>query len=288
MKRYFKGWYFKQQNENGTVGVIPAIHVDKNGNKTASIQIITEGGAMCDFYPFESFHSSNTGLSVNIANNFFSDRGMIISIKNDRFSAEGSLCFTNLYPPEYDIMGPFKYIPFMECRHSVFSLSHRVHGKLRINGREYIFKNAPGYIEGDSGRSFPSEYAWTQCNYNGGRDSLMLSVADIPMAAGHFTGVVGFVFVGGHELRIATYLGAKAKYIGDKTVVVTQGDYTLSAQLCEDRGVPLYAPVTGGMTRQIREGASCRAKYRFLHGQKVLFDFQTDRASFEYEYKART
>lgn len=49
----------------------------------------------------------------------------------------------------------------------------------RVNGREYSFRSAWGYWEGDRGRSFPREYVWTQCCFRGG--SLMLSVADIPL-----------------------------------------------------------------------------------------------------------
>lgn len=75
---------------------------------------------------------------------------------------------------------PFKYVPFMECRHSVWSMRHSVSGTVYINGQEYSFQNAWGYWEGDRGHSFPKEYLWTQCCFDGG--SLMLSVAEIPIA----------------------------------------------------------------------------------------------------------
>lgn len=37
----------------------------------------------------------------------------------------------------------------------------------------------------------------------------MLSVADIPMAGIHFTGIIGAILWMGKEYRIATYLGAR-------------------------------------------------------------------------------
>lgn len=38
---YFKGWYFKQQNDTDTVALIPAFHTDDCGNSSASLQVIT-------------------------------------------------------------------------------------------------------------------------------------------------------------------------------------------------------------------------------------------------------
>ena len=64
-------------------------------------------------------------------------------------------------------------------------------GRMKINGNDYVFENAVGYWEGDSGVSFPKEYLWTQVAFNGG--SLMLSVADIPFGLFNFTGIIGVI-----------------------------------------------------------------------------------------------
>ena len=56
----------------------------------------------------------------------------------------------------------------------------------------------------------------------------MLSVEDIPFLGIHFTGIV---LLNGKEYRIATYLGAKVKYIGKNSVTVQQGDFHLTAKL---------------------------------------------------------
>ena len=111
----------------------------------------------------------------------------------------------------------------------------------------------------------------------------MLSVADIPMAGIHFTGIIGFVLWRGKEYRIATYLGARAVRIEDKAVRVKQGDLELDVRLLEESKRPLKAPVKGDMVRTIHESASCRAFYRFRKRGCTLFAFETDRASFEFE-----
>lgn len=58
----------------------------------------------------------------------------------------------------------------------------------------------------------------------------------------------------------------------------------LEVCLLEKIKCPLKAPVAGNMERTIWEGAACRALYRFYKKGNPVFDFETDKASFEYEY----
>ncbi len=114
--------------------------------------------------------------------------------------------------------------------------------------------------------------------------TLMLSVADIPMAGMHFTGIIGVVLWQGKEYRVATYLGARAVQIQNKMVRIVQGNLELEARLLKTSEHPLKAPAKGDMVRTIHESAACRASYRFCKEGITLFAFETDRASFEYEY----
>lgn len=285
MNNYFKGWYFKAQNDSQTVAIIPAMHID-GGKKSASIQIITDSNVWNINLPYEQFSCSRNKLQVKIGENNFSDLGLTLNTKSDEITAFGSLKFGPLSPICYDIMGPFRYVPFMECRHSVFSMTNTVTGLLSINSHAFRFDNDVGYIEGDRGRSFPKVYAWTQCNFfDESPCSIMLSVADIPLGAIHFTGIIGVILWHGKEYRIATYLGAKAAFIGNGKITVSQGRFKLTATLIKKQDNPLYAPVSGGMKRLIRESLSCTAHYSFEEDGKTLFDFETNRASFEYEFE---
>lgn len=161
-------------------------------------------------------------------------------------------------------------------------MCHHVKGNIYINGQEYDFQNALGYWEGDKGRSFPKEYAWTQCIFPEG--SLMLSVADIPLAGIHFTGIIGIVVWKGKEYRFATYLGARVMQKSNGRLWIVQGDLELEARLVETQKQPLMAPQNGNMMRTIHENVACRAFYRFRKKGHTLFAFETDRASFEFEY----
>ena len=275
----FYGWYLKCQSDTQTLAVIPAVH-SVGKKRTCSIQIITDNDAWTVTFTTDVFR--RTKRNIFIGENRFGEKGIHLSIHTPQLTVKGKLNFGPLCPLKYDIMGPFALVPFMECRHSVWSMRHSVRGNVYINKQKYSFHNAWGYWEGDRGRSFPKEYIWTQCCFLGG--SLMLSVADIPMAGIHFTGVIGAILWQGEEYRIATYLGARVVQIQNNMVRVIQGNLELDAQLLEASERPLKAPAKGDMARTIHESASCRAFYRFCKKDCTLFAFETDRASFEFEY----
>lgn len=128
--------------------------------------------------------------------------------------------------------------------------------------------------------AFSYDRLWLRFENN----SLMLSVADIPMLGFHFTGIIGVVLLNGREYRIATYLGAKVKEIGKNSVTVGQGDYELTAELTEKNAHPLLAPTNGDMCRTIHESASCKASYSFSFKNEKLCEFVSDKAGFEFEY----
>lgn len=279
MYNYFYGWYLKCQSDTQTLAVIPAVHNTRNKH-TCSIQVITDNDAWTVMFPSDSFQRKKR--NIFIGKNRFGEKGIHLAIHTPQLDIKGKLDFGQLSPLKYDIMGPFALVPFMECRHSVWSMRHSVTGNVLINGQKYSFQNAWGYWEGDQGRSFPKEYIWTQCCFLGG--ALMLSVADIPMAGIHFTGIIGVILWQGKEYRIATYLGARVVQIKNKMVRVIQGNLELDVRLLESSECPLKAPAKGNMVRTIHESASCRAFYQFRKKGCTLFAFETDRASFEFEY----
>ncbi len=278
-KGYFQGWYFKCSGGYKTVAFIPAYHRSKNIT-SASLQVITDDNAYN--IPFQKLEYTKKPLSVKIGDCVFSDKGITLNFQSSGYKLEGRLHFRSLLPIAYDIMGPFALVPFMQCRHGVYSMSHRIDGQITLNDQPFDFHNGIGYIESDSGYSFPKRYIWTQCCFENG--SLMLSVADIPVLGFHFTGIIGVILLNGREYRIATYLGARVKRIGENAVTVKQGEYEFTAELLKKNAHPLFAPTNGDMNRTIHESASCQARYRFSHKNVVLCDFVSEKASFEFEY----
>ena len=225
-KGYFQGWYFKCCNGDQTVAFIPAYH-RSHRSTSASLQIIADDSAYN--IPFQRLEYTEKPLSVKAGDCVFSEKGITLHLQNSRCRMEGSLRFRSLSPIAYDIMGPFVLVLFMQCRHGVYSMSHRIDGQIILNDQLFDFHNGVGYIESDRGYSFPKQYIWTQCCFENG--SLMLSVADIPMPGFRFTGIIGVVLLNGREYRITTYLGAGVKRIGKHSVTVGQGKYEFTAEL---------------------------------------------------------
>lgn len=281
----FAGWYFKHQTPADTLALIPAIHADAAGNRQASLQVITRTATYCAEFPGEAFRADRRGPRITLGNSVFSPAGVHLDVHANGLDVTGDITYGRFSPLRYDIMGPFSLVPGLECRHSVISLTHPARGAVTINGRAIDLSDATGYIEADRGRSFPTRYLWTQHNWRADAPcSLMLSVADIPCLGARFTGVIGVVLWQGREYRLATYLGARAVTIESEEVLIRQGDWALTASLMERRSLSLRAPVHGGMTRLIRENPACRVRYAFRQRDRLLFEFETDQASFEYEY----
>lgn len=278
MRDYFCGWYYRCQSDHQTLAIIPSVHKTKRA-AFCTIQLITDSHSFHVSFPYTDFQKD--GDEIWIGKNRFGKSGIFLNINTSELQVTGSVYFGSFAPIQYDIMGPFRYIPFMQCRHSVYSMQHRVDGEFLINGIRFVFNNDVGYLEGDRGYSFPKEYAWTQCCFHGG--SLMLSIADIPVGF-HFTGIIGIVLLHGKEYRLATYLGAHAVKIQNSEIIVRQGRLCLTVKRQDHSGHPLRAPVGGAMTRTIHEHPSCRVSYRFEDNGVVLLDLEVPNAAFEYEY----
>lgn len=279
MRSYFCGWYFRCQSSHQTLAIIPSVHKTENSNFCA-IQLITDTDSFQVEFPFSAFQKN--GDQITIAENRFGKEGIHLDIQTPSLRANGSMRFGSFSPIRYNIMGPFRFVPFMQCRHSVYSMRHCVDGEITVNGTTYLFRKAIGYIEGDRGYSFPREYVWTQCSFP--NSALMLSIADIPLGSLRFTGVIGIVYLNGKEYRLATYLGAKAVKISPDEIIVRQGEYVLTVKSKDISGHPLQAPVAGAMIRTIYEHPSCKVKYRFEKSGITLLELDAPNAAFEYEY----
>ena len=207
---YFEGWYFKcQTRDRCSLALIPAMHICADGQRSASIQVITENQAWWLEYPATAFTASRDSLRIVIGKNSFSEDGLLLDIEQDGLSVHGRVCFGPFQSLKSDVMGPFRWLANMECAHSVISMKHSLQGQLELNGSVLDLRGGTGYIEADRGRSFPADYLWTQCMW--GDCSLMLSVATIPLGKLRFTGCICAIIMNGQAYRIATYRGRKYK-----------------------------------------------------------------------------
>lgn len=273
MGSFFEGWYFKHQNNEETIAVIPGISCEKS-----FIQVVTnEKSYNIDFNKKEFYKSDN----VVIGENRFSHQGIILNIHQPSLDISGKVSYYNLSPLKSDIMGPFRYFP-MQCRHGVISMRHDLDGYISINGKTFNFLNGTGYIEKDSGRSFPRYYVWVQSNIYKEKCSIMASIADIPFAGFHFRGIICAILYNNKEYRMATYTFARVSLMTENKIVIEDNSHRLEIFISKNNGYSLYAPINGLMSRKIKESISCRAKFKFFHNSNLVFDFNSNQTSCEF------
>jgi hypothetical protein len=283
-RSYFEGWYIKCLSDDlsTSIAFIPGVSLGKDSH--AFIQVNTSGHRTEYLtFPLDDFHFETDHFAVAVGDNFFSDRGIHLNYEKDGLSMHGDLVFEDLHPfPDHfmspGIMGPFTYVPFMECYHGVVSMRHRVRGVLTINGVEYGFENGIGYIEKDWGRSFPSSWIWMQANpFQDSDASFMLSIAKIPYLGMHFTGVIGFLNIEDKVYRFATYLKDKIRLLKQHdwgvNIVIENDWHTLRLHAELGEGGGLLAPVKGDMSRQMKESLNSTLHVELRdHHDRLIFN----------------
>ena len=294
-KRYFEGWYFK--NSCGDIGIsfIPGISISKDGNKSF-IQIITDDKSYYVNYDIDDFEYSDNPFYIKIGNNYFSKERVHIDINDidKNIVVYGGIEYNNsinicnsLFSPS--IMGPFSYMTFMECNHSVISMKCSVNGKICINDRKIIFDDGDGYIEKDYGCSFPKSYIWCQGNsFSKNNASFMMSMADIPFIFFNFRGLICSLIVDGCEYRFATYKNSKiVKYVvrdNYLNIILKKGHYYLDISCAFGNGLKLVAPVKGEMNKDIFESITEVVSVCLRKDDEIIFEDTSRNCGLEIVY----
>ncbi|MDF2886461.1 MAG: hypothetical protein K0R23_846 [Lacrimispora sp.] len=289
-KKFFAGWYFKMQSENTVLALIPGLSRNGTGKLYPFVQVIwNEKSCWLDFKEEDFFIDWNQKRIV-LGKNIFSRRGVRMNIETEDLSLKGIVRFGPITPIRYPIMGPFQLMPFMECKHEIISMSHRLSGKVRLNGTAVDFGGGVGYIEGDRGTSFPEGYLWIQCNAFSENASVMVSIAKIPWLGLRFEGCISVIMYQGREYRFATYLGARVISKRETAVIIKQGAYVLKVFLSNQSkngekrfAHKLRAPDQGAMTRFIKEEHLLKGRFLLYKGESMIFDLSSNSVSFEYD-----
>jgi hypothetical protein len=294
-KNYFEGWYFKQvtADRENVWSFIPGVSLSPAG-KTAFIQVIDgiSGNTAWFDYPLETFQYDPESMKVKVGNSWFTENGIHIDIEQNGHSISGELTFDQRisFPSSVlspGIMGWYSFVPFMECKHGVVSVNHTIQGSLKLNGRETDFSGGKGYIEKDWGTSFPESWIWIHSNhFNEPDTSFMFSVAKIPWLGSYFIGHISYLYVNGKFYRFATYNGSKIKKLTWSqnllTLVVEGRGHLLEVSVTPNKGGHLKAPVSGEMSRIIKESIDSAVSLKLSRKDgTVIVEDTGQRAGFE-------
>ena len=285
-RHYFEGWYLKHvsADHQHVFSFIPGISLI-SGDKHAFIQVIegVTGKSWYVRYPVTAFDADRKHFRVTIGRSVFSGNGSEIDIEGEGLKVRGNVHY--IHPVRYPsslfspgIMGWYSFVPFMECKHGVVSVDHRLNGGLNFNGEEIDLTEGKGYIEKDWGTSFPAAWIWMHSNTFLQNDaSVMLSVAKIPWLGSYFMGFLCFLYTPGKFYLFSTYNGSAIESAGmsgkNIEVSVKGKQHVISFRIVPRKSGTLHAPEKGEMKRLIKESVDSDVHVRLSDRQgKVIFE----------------
>lgn len=288
---YFEGWYFKCSTIDQTIAVI--VGKATGNQESAFIQIFMTGSLKSYYIPYEqvAFIYRESPFHIQLEENIFTERYMKLKINQEDLIIEGRIEFDTLTKLPQKIwkkglMGPFAFLPFMECYHDVLSMNHKLKGIMQINGITHNFKGGKGYIERDWGTSFPSSYIWMQCNHFK-QDSLsfMLAVASIPFLGTTFTGFLCCLSIKGKTRIFATYTGARIEQFNKDDegvdIIIRQGKEHIHVHTRNREGSLLKAPNKGAMKRTIYETLESKIELKLFYNEVLQVHEVGENVAFE-------
>lgn len=272
---YFEGWYFKAVSATGaeTLAVIPGVSIEPGGARHGFVQVMRgDGGSHWFDLPGESFAFAEDRFEIRVGGCRFTDREVVLDLDDGASRVRGTLALGKpvpwpVRPLSPGIMGPFRFVPFMECYHGVLSLDHTVDGGIDVDGLRLDFDGGRGYSEKDWGRSFPSAWVWVQSNGFGRTGvSLTASIARIPWVGSSFVGSIVGLLADGRLYRFATYTGAKLVSLSHSSggVEFTLQDRRHRIEVWATGAVPgmLRSPVLGRMIGSVEESLTGTVRVR--------------------------
>lgn len=287
---HFEGWYVKMvsADRRARLAVIPGVFLasEEAGPHEAFVQVLDGATGKSHYiaYPLSEFEAASDRFDVRVGPNTFSGTGVHLDLPEAGLS--GDVAFTSnldgwpvsLISP--GAMGPYAFVPFMECYHGVVSFGHGLGGTLNLAGEQIDLRDGRGYIEKDWGKGFPAGYLWMHSNsFTHPGTSIMASIALVPWLRGVFRGVLIGLKHRGKLYVFATYNRSRTKHIGvdSKRVrwTVVRGDkYRLDITAERAQGALLHAPIRTEMHKRVEEtlNATLRVKLTGPDGGVILDD----------------
>lgn len=265
----FEGWYFKlvDAEASAPLAIIPGVFLGPDAH--AFVQVLDGrcGQAFYHRFPLEVFEADQRTFDVRIGKNRFSTAGLDVDLQDSdggigsSLSGQVALGAWARWPVTLTrpgVMGPYAFVPGMECNHGILSMDHTLSGTLSLDGRSLSYEGGRGYLEKDWGRAFPQGYVWAQSNHFEQLGvSVSASVAKIPWMAGAFRGfLVGFLHEGRLH-RFTTYNGSRIERLAidetHLTLCVQNATHRLEIRAEKKKGGVLHAPYGTEMVARVAE-----------------------------------
>jgi tocopherol cyclase len=285
---FFEGWYVKavSVDQSARWAFIPGVFRGRDGDRRtdeAFVQILDGVSGESEYHRYEpgEFWAATDRFDVRVGPHRFTDRGFSIDFDH----LHGDVAYTTPLDPwpvtwrRPGIMGPYAWVPLMECYHGVVSFGHGLAGGLTVRGRDVDLDHGRGYIEKDWGRAFPAGYVWMHSSHlaDAPDAALVASVALIPWVRSTFRGFIVGVRTPDRLRTWATYNSSKEidLRIDDSHVhwSLEGPDGRLDLRAERRRGGLLHAPVRTRMHERVEETLDAVIDVRLTdEGGRVVLD----------------
>ena len=282
-KNHFENWYFKlvDSKKENTLGILVGVQTSRQGDEVF-IQVIGSeiNDNICVNYPLQSVKSKET--EIQIGDNYLGLQQMTLDIQKEGFKLKGEIIFSNhkeikqsLWIP--GLMGPYKYLPFLESYHEVVSLQHTLMGSLWINDKQINFNEGKGYIEKDWGKAFPNVWLWAQCNHFKRQDmALMIGVARLPIFFDYYTCFAIPIYYKDQLEIFSNYNGGHIaklyRYKGYVHLIVTQKNKILDIKIYGSDEISCVPSRSSHMIRDVHACDTAKIEISITENGKTVFE----------------
>ena len=282
-KNSFENWYFRlvDEEKETTLGILVERHNTKQGKETL-IQVMGNiiDEEICIYYPIESVKSEEE--EIRIGDHILGLNQINLNIKKEDFELKGELILNHhkrlkqsLWTP--GLMGPYKYLPFLESYHEVISLQHSLTGSLWLNEKQIVFDGGKGYIEKDWGKSMPNVWLWAQCNHFKRKDvALMIGVARLPIFFDYYTCFAIPIYYKDQVEVFSNYNGGHLsklyRHKGYVHLIITQKNKILDIKIY---GSDEKSCMTSKSSHKIRDVYACDAakiEVSITENEQIIFE----------------
>lgn len=283
-KEFYESWYLKVVNEieDRSFGFIFGIAKDKEGKQQAFIQLLDGQNDDSRYYTFDvkDFVPTKDEFHIEIGENSISSKHISIDLPE----LKADLVFSNYieWPKKWyspGTMGPFSFVPKLECYHQIISMGHELDGLIEVENKTLDFKGGRGYFIKDWGKSFPTAYVWMQSNHFSEKGiSFETSVAKIPWMKSSFTGFIAAFRNKDELITFSTYNFSRLKKLAitfdSVEIVIASRKYKLEVKAKREPGVDLASPIAGYMSGRRVESLNSRIEVKITDrvSRKVIFN----------------
>jgi hypothetical protein len=286
----FEGWYFKLVDAEGAqpYAIISGVFLGDDAHAFIQVVDACAGTSASHRFPLSEFHAATDDFDIRIGRSRFDRSGIQLAIDDGQSSAgqavHGAVQFSSWrgWPVTWaspGVMGPYSFVPFMECNHGILRMDHALFGALEVDGAKTSFEGGRGYTKKDWGRAFPRGYVWAQSNHFGEEGvSVTASVARTPWLTGSFRGHLIGLLLREKLHRFTTYTGSEIERIEvmDQAyrVCVRDQAYRLEISATKTEGEILHAPYEKQMLERVAETMTSSVALRFVRsgGDMTLFE----------------